>query len=202
MLATSSPGCGAVPCDTTDAVRVLQTAKILVGSIRSPRAHTSPTVVGMRVASCTARETEVVGPGRGKFIVDDDVSVREVLVNLFAMEGYRTRELARGAQVWHAINGGARPAAIVLDLWLPDMSDREVIGQMRASAHRTVPVVVVVSGSAWSERLDCDADAAFRNPVEGSDLVRAVDRLVARSPASRTTARAVPSRARPVRRAT
>ena len=136
-----------------------------------------------------------VEPGTEIFIVDDDASVREVLVDLFSIEGYRTRALRSGEQAWHAINCGARPAGIVLDLWLPGMSGGEFIERLRASGNSAIPIVVL-SGAGWSERMECEADAAFRKPVEASELVRAVDRLVVRAAGSRMMGRPVRKTAR------
>jgi CheY-like chemotaxis protein len=122
------------------------------------------------------------------FIVDDDASVREVLADLFGMEGYWVRTFSHGEQAWQAIASGARPAVIISDLWLPDMSGRQLIERLRASVYHAIPVVVV-SGSGWSERFDCGADTVFRKPVEVDELMSAVDRLVARSGEAKRTVR-------------
>jgi CheY-like chemotaxis protein len=138
-------------------------------------------LVSVLVCDQTPRHgDEPCGVRDGTFIVDDDAAVRQGLVELLVMEGYRTRAYAKGEEAWRAINGGAQPAAIVLDLWLPDMSGREFLERLRASARSAIPVVVV-SGSGWMERIDCDANAVFRKPFDISELVRAVDRLAARS---------------------
>ncbi len=135
------------------------------------------------------------------FVVDDDQDVREALVELFSREGYQVRAFASAEQAWGAIHRGGRPAAIVLDLWLPGMSGRQFIAQLRASAHAAIPVVVL-SGSGWTEQIECGGDDFLRKPIEGRAAVRAVDRLIARGggsgiPTTATANPAAASRARP-----
>lgn len=119
-------------------------------------------------------------PGTAVLIVDDDPAVCAALVELLSVEGYEVRTAASAEKAWEAIHRArARPAAIVLDVWLPGMSGREFVTQLRASPHAAIPVVVL-SGAGWTEMADCDGDAVLRKPVEGATVVRVVDDLVLR----------------------
>jgi DNA-binding response OmpR family regulator len=122
----------------------------------------------------------VVDAGTEIFIVDDDPDVRRVLMEIFSSEGYRARAFATAELAWRAIELGAGPAAIVLDVWLPGMSGRQFVARLRGSAHAAIPVVVL-SGSGWTESTECGGDDVLRKPVEGATVVHAVDRVVARN---------------------
>lgn len=135
---------------------------------------------------------------REVFVVDDDLGVHDALVELLSVEGYHVRAFLSAEQAWDVIERGARPGVIVLDIWLPGMSGREFVARLRASAYAAIPVVVV-SGSGWTERVECGGDEVLRKPIEGRTVVRTVDWLVARGPASASAAVNPPSQpARPV----
>lgn len=136
----------------------------------------------------------VVEPAREVFVVDVDLAVGEALVELFSVEGCEVRTFASAEQAWEAIQRGARPAAIVLDVWLPGMSGRQFVARLRASAYAAIPVVVL-SGSGWTEQAECGGDEVLRKPIEGRTVVRAVDRLVERLPVPRETAANLTGRA-------
>src|SRR5262249_51801834 len=105
------------------------------------------------------------------------------LVELLSVEGYHVRAFPSAEQAWDAIERGTRPGAIVLDIWLPGMSGRQFVARLRGSAYAAIPVVVL-SGSGWTERVECGGDEVLRKPIEGRAVVRTVDRLVARGAAS------------------
>jgi two-component system OmpR family response regulator len=118
-----------------------------------------------------------VEPGTLVLVVDDDEAVRDGLADLLTMEGYLVRAIPSAAAAWTALAHGKKPAAIVLDLWLQGMSGGELVRRLRTSEHASIPVLIL-SGSHSKNGLEHDVDGFELKPVEGTTLVRAVDRLV------------------------
>jgi DNA-binding response OmpR family regulator len=145
----------------------------------------------------------LVAPGTLVFVIDDDVEVRHSIAECLIVEGYEARALASAEAAWFEITCGARPAAIVLDLWLAGaMSSGEFVRRLRASGAAEVPILVL-SGSRAVAQIESDVDAVTHKPVEATALVRALDDLVRRSGSVamvRQTARAVTARPASVRR--
>jgi CheY-like chemotaxis protein len=110
-------------------------------------------------------------------VVNDEDAVRDDLADLLSMEGYVIEVVPSAAAAWTVLAHGARPAAIVLDLWLRGMSGGELVRRLRASEHADIPVLIL-SGSHSRNGLAHDADGFEVKPVKGTALVRAVDRLV------------------------
>jgi CheY-like chemotaxis protein len=106
-------------------------------------------------------------------VCDDDPSIRRVLSSLLERRGYRVLEAASGAK---AIEQAAakRPAAILLDLLMPEMDGWETMAALKARPEtRDIPVVVCsvvpvpdakddLSGVAEWVNKPLDTDALFR----------------------------------------
>jgi DNA-binding response OmpR family regulator len=119
----------------------------------------------------------LVEPGTIVFVVDDDPEIRQGVVDVLAMEGYDARPFARADAAWQELVAGARPAAIIVDGWLPGMTSGELIRRVRASPQPGVPVIVLSGARAW-EGGDYEVDAICRKIGDATTLVRTVDRLV------------------------
>src|SRR4051812_24031802 len=120
---------------------------------------------------------EIVEPGTLIFVVDDETEVRASIADVLTVEGYEARPLPSCDAAWAEIIRGTRPAAILLDLWIPGMSSGEFVRRLRSSECSGVPVLVL-SGSRSVGGIDDDVDAILQKPVEGTALVRAVDKLI------------------------
>ena len=123
----------------------------------------------------------LVPPGTVVLVIDDDDDVRSSISELLKLEGYEARPIASAEAGWAALEQGAQPAAIVLDLWLRGMSSGEFIRQLRASRHGAVPVLVL-SATQSIEELDLDVEAVSHKPIEPTTLVSAVDKVVRLGP--------------------
>lgn len=84
-------------------------------------------------------------------IVDDEDDLRELLDLNLRREGFRTALAANGAEAIAAARA-ERPALVVLDLMLPDMSGTEVCRRLRADpGTASVPVIML---TAKGEEID------------------------------------------------
>lgn len=79
-------------------------------------------------------------------IVDDDDDVREILTLLLRDEGFAVTAASNGADAARAIDRGAYPDVIVLDLMMPVMNGWELWEHLRrspATAH--IPIIVLTA---------------------------------------------------------
>ncbi len=112
--------------------------------------------------------------GRRVLVVEDDLDLRDLLVEFLASEGYEVSAAADGERALAEAHA-RRPDVILLDLMMPVMSGwqfREA--QLDDPQLAGVPVVVV---SAFDDTLD--AAAALRKPYELEDVLETVRRLAA-----------------------
>lgn len=78
-------------------------------------------------------------------IIDDDVSISDMLAELLTREGYQVQRAYSGTEALLLL-AGEKPDLILLDLMLPGLSGEEVLSQIEQ-----VPVIVV---SAKADTLD------------------------------------------------
>jgi CheY-like chemotaxis protein/nitrogen-specific signal transduction histidine kinase len=84
-------------------------------------------------------------PTGALLLVDDDEAARYVLRTHLRESSWEIREVASGAEALEACERGV-PAAIVLDLSMPDMDGVEVLNRLRAlESQRATPIVVHTS---------------------------------------------------------
>jgi DNA-binding NarL/FixJ family response regulator len=117
----------------------------------------------------------------GILVVDDDEAFRSYVVELFESIGYKTSQLATGAAVV-AVVADDRPAAVLLDVQLPDLNGYEVCRQLRDLYGDSI-AIVFISGER-TEALDraggllLGADDYVIKPVDPAELIARVRRLV------------------------
>jgi DNA-binding NarL/FixJ family response regulator len=124
-------------------------------------------------------------------VVDDDQGFRAYVAELLENVGYRTEQLESGRSVLAAALV-EQPAAVVLDVELPDLNGYEVCRQLRDHYGDDVPIVFV-SGERpdaldRSAGLLLGADDYLAKPVDAGELVARVRRLVERNPLHREAA--------------
>ena len=130
-----------------------------------------------------------VAPRTGEIlIVEDDPSVREMLVLLFEQEGHRTVAAADGHEAFAlAARGTLRPDVVVADYNLPlGLTGIQVAAALRATLHDEVPVVIL-TGDISSDTLREIAQQNclyLHKPVKAADLTRLTESLMTPSRAT------------------
>jgi DNA-binding response OmpR family regulator len=114
-------------------------------------------------------------------VVDDDPTVREVVVTYLRAGGHRVVEAADGEGALAAMRG-QHADLVVLDLMLPGIDGLEVCRRLRA-AH-DVPVIMLTALGAETNRvmgLELGADDYVTKPFSPRELVLRVDSVLRRA---------------------
>ena len=113
-------------------------------------------------------------------VVDDDVTVREVVVSYLRAGGHEVLEAADGVEALRLMR--ADPAdLVVLDLMMPGIDGLEVCRRLRASTD--VPIIMLTALGAEVDRvvgLESGADDYVTKPFSPRELVLRVDALLRR----------------------
>jgi CheY-like chemotaxis protein len=114
-------------------------------------------------------------------VVEDDVSVREMMAEFLGLEGFRPVTVANGREALTYLRNGGKAGVILLDLMMPVMTGfdfrRE---QQRDPALAAIPVIVL-SANAGDDAGDVQPAASFRKPVELDEVIGMVRLLLAES---------------------
>jgi DNA-binding response OmpR family regulator len=114
-------------------------------------------------------------------VVDDDPTVREVVVSYLKAEGYEVREAADGEAAMSSIDT-VRPDLVVLDVMLPGVDGLEVCRRVRAVDD--VPIIMLTALGSESDRvvgLELGADDYLTKPFSPRELVLRVASILRRA---------------------
>ena len=123
------------------------------------------------------------GAGGGILLVDDDEAFRSFAGELLESVGYETRQAASGAAALTAVSD-RRPAAVLLDVQLPDLNGYEICRELRERYGDSI-AIVFISGER-TDALDrsggllLGADDYVTKPVDPGELVARIRRLIDR----------------------
>jgi CheY-like chemotaxis protein len=108
-------------------------------------------------------------------VVDDDVDIRETLLELLEGEGYSARGAANGQEALNQLRQG--PASVILlDLMMPVMDGFEFRKQQLAEpVLRDIPVIVVsAGGNCERSARELGAYRCMRKPLDVSKLLESI----------------------------
>jgi signal transduction histidine kinase/DNA-binding response OmpR family regulator len=110
-------------------------------------------------------------------VIEDDVAAGELLVRQLESAGFRT-EIARNGPEGIAKARTLKPAAITLDILLPELDGWEVITRLKQDeATRGIPVVIVSVVDNADLGMALGAIDYFVKPVDGKELVDRLSRF-------------------------
>jgi two-component system KDP operon response regulator KdpE len=104
-------------------------------------------------------------------VVDDEPAITRVLAAALAARGYRVVSAANGAQAIDAV-ANVSPAAVILDLGLPDLDGVDVCRRIRAWSD--VPIIVLTADDTEHRKvevLDDGADDYVTKPFSTPELL-------------------------------
>ena len=116
-------------------------------------------------------------------LVDDETSILQTLQMVFENEGYQVLTAQSCAEALHLLDNGHKFDAVITDLNM----EREDIGLEVARAAQRVkprPAIVIYTGFASIPNsraaLDMGVDYMAHKPVEISELISALNRLISK----------------------
>lgn len=113
-------------------------------------------------------------------VVEDEPDTAEMFAEMMNLMGYQVFKSYGGVRAIDLISD-KRPAAVVLDLMMPDLSGLEVLRFMRRDPRLAeIPVIIVSAKGLPSDvkrGLDAGASSYLTKPVSFSDLKDAVERV-------------------------
>ena len=85
-------------------------------------------------------------------VVEDDPDTQELFSRVLQGDGWNVSVAGNGREALAALDGGAHPDAILLDLMMPEMDGFEFISHLRRKSEwRSIPVVVVTAKELTAE---------------------------------------------------
>lgn len=111
-------------------------------------------------------------------VVEDDLDVRDALVQVLEYEGYSVAAAANGREAMDLLRHRGRPRVILLDLMMPVMDGWQFRAEQTLDPGLAEIPVIVISAGADIERKASSMGAAgfFRKPIEVDALLDVVGR--------------------------
>ena len=112
-------------------------------------------------------------------IVDDDEGIAEVARIILSDSGYEVKSLTNSENIFDVI-AQKRPAVILLDLWMPELSGEDILIKMKRDKSLSDIPVVVVSASKDTEKVakNLGADDFLTKPFDINELEAKVAQFV------------------------
>jgi DNA-binding response OmpR family regulator len=114
-------------------------------------------------------------------VVDDDATVREVVITYLTKAGHTVTSAADGAEALDSV-ATSPPELVVLDLMLPGVDGLEVCRRLRETSD--VPVIMLTAKGSVNDRvvgLELGADDYVTKPFSPRELVLRVDSVLRRT---------------------
>ncbi|MGB5631372.1 MAG: hybrid sensor histidine kinase/response regulator [Waterburya sp.] len=115
-------------------------------------------------------------------VVDDSITVRELLSMSFNKLGYRVEQARDGQEAWDKLRGGLVCDMIFSDIEMPRMNGLELLSNLHQdSALKSIPVAMLTSRGADKHRQianDLGAKAYLTKPYTEKDLMDVAQHLI------------------------
>jgi len=136
--------------------------------------YTYESPLSMRVAN-SLEGRQRAGSSRVLLVVEDDDDCRETISETLEDAGYDVVQLDDAEQALRFLHAGdARPHGIILDVWLPGMSGRELLGLLKQDPRLSwIPVLLTSAGRPGDAETVADA-GWLPKPFDAERLLAAV----------------------------
>jgi chemotaxis protein histidine kinase CheA/DNA-binding response OmpR family regulator len=123
-----------------------------------------------------------VGTAPLVLIIDDSVTVRELLSMTFKKAGYRVEQARDGQEAWEKLNDGLEADIAFCDIEMPRMNGLELLSQLQKDEHLAqLPIAMLTSRGAKKMRniaASRGANGYFVKPYVEEDLLKAAQRMI------------------------
>lgn len=124
------------------------------------------------------------------YLVEDDNSIRELVVYTLNNSGYEAKGFDRASAFWQEMSL-CKPELILLDIMLPEEDGLQILKKLRASKHtKGIPVMMLSAKSSEYDKvigLDMGADDYVPKPFGMMELMSRVKALLRRAKTSQDT---------------
>ncbi len=115
-------------------------------------------------------------------IVDDSITVRELLSMTFSKVGYHVEQAKNGKDAWERLKAGLPCDLIFCDIEMPEMDGMELLARLQKDENlRHIPMAMLTSRGADKHRqaaIQLGAKAYFTKPYLEEELLTASQRLL------------------------
>ena len=115
-------------------------------------------------------------------IVDDSITVRELLSLSFKKAGYRVEQARDGQEAWEQLKSGLPCDLVFCDIEMPRMNGLELLSQLQADEElSTLPIALLTSRGADRHRkvaAKLGATGYFTKPYTEKDILDAANRML------------------------
>lgn len=113
-------------------------------------------------------------------VVEDDTSIRELLVELLESEGYAVFSAVNGLEGLRFLQGNQQPDLILIDLMMPVMDGYAFrTEQLKHETWSKIPTVVMSAEANAKEKMKSFNISAFLSkPVELETILKTVSRFI------------------------
>ncbi len=115
-------------------------------------------------------------PDPGVLVVEDDVDIRESVVELLQEHGFHALGAEHGAEALSILRAGARPGLLIVDLAMPVMDGATLCARLAEEpALASIPVVLVSAYRNVAAAIESIQPAAFlAKPLDARLLLTTV----------------------------
>ena len=113
-------------------------------------------------------------------IVDDEIGIRDLLSEILQDEGY-TVALAENAEVARSLRNKARPALVLLDIWMPDCDGVTLLRDWEKQGQLNMPVVMMSGHASIDTAVEATKIGAadfLEKPISLQKLLSTVERCL------------------------
>lgn len=119
-------------------------------------------------------------------LVDDDVSLLDLMEHVVKKEGFRTDRATDGLEAVRKAKA-LNPDIMILDMMLPSMGGYEILRELQAAGYGEIPIVVVTGRHMDAQgveliRLESNVKEFMEKPVRPMKIIAALHRLLGTSP--------------------
>jgi len=118
-------------------------------------------------------------PPKKILVVDDEPTIRDVVVALLEDEGYVVVAAHTGLRAL-VLLPLERPDLVIMDVMMPGLDGREVFRRMRETRNGHAPPVVMMSAAVGRDLLDSAVAAYVPKPFDLTDLLDTIERVLER----------------------
>lgn len=118
-------------------------------------------------------------------VVDDERTIRELVCEVLADEGYEVIGASNGAEALTALDGDASFALVVLDMWMPVMNGWQFAAEI-ANRGVSLPIMVMTAAREARHRAEeIGAVGYIGKPFDVDQFIGAVDTAIRQGESSR-----------------